>query len=141
MATELESIERQLAELHLKRMRLNSEKFKNTIAPTIRNFLGTPFVYRNNSCGHGGKFDSFRRLLRVIFSEYHVWLVFEQCQITDHGIASLQTESELVSQDAKVLAFIELGWKPCSREEYDKQREATLCEIADPVLHCEELAK
>lgn len=142
MKTELETIADQLGELRSKQMRLEAKQFESVLTPILNGAVGKTFVYRNNSCGDGEKFDTFRKLLKVAFSPYHAWAIFEQCQITANGTASLTTEVELINQDCRDLPWLQgRGWKPCAIEEYEERRKGTLGELGNPTIRFKDLSK
>lgn len=136
MAT-LTEVKKQLEVLRSQELKLEAENFKNSIVPKLEALVGKTFVYRNNSCGGGRdeKFDTFRKLLRVAFSEYHAWGIFEECQIPSDGRASIELHADLANRGDVKLRFLDLGWQPCAVEEYEAMRQEVLQQFANPEKH------
>lgn len=138
---DISQIDAQIEQLRLERNKINAANFRDNITPRIIGAIGNTFVYRNNTYGHGGHWDSFRILRSVAFSDYHCWLVFEQAQIDCDGKASLQLEKELVGQDHG-LDFQEIrGWVACNLSEYESNRDAVLAQLQSGQLIVEKISK
>lgn len=137
MKEELEIIEQQLADLRLKQARLELENFKNHLVPTLEASIGKTFAYRNNSSGSDEpKWDVFRKLLGVEFSQYNAWLIFEECAVRGNGQAELSNQCSLVSQRDD-FPRLEPGWTPCDAEEYERNRALTLATLCNPTRYRE----
>ena len=139
MDNELLNISKDIERLRLRKSQLETENFQNRVMPMVADAIGQTFVWRNNSCGGSGKWHTFRKLLDVVFSEYHGWLIFESFEVRSDGTVRLSTETELIRRDAKALPGLEGGWKHCSAEEYSECREAAFVQLACPTIRRDHL--
>jgi hypothetical protein len=132
-ATRLSEITAQMEVLRSEKSAIDAANFKDSITPILERSIGKTFVYRNNTHGHGGFWDSYRRLTAVSFSKLHAWLIFENCSVNSDGVAQIETRFELIHRDSTVaLPQLERGWEECPLSEYQFARATTLAELQSP---------
>lgn len=136
----LKEVRDNLDKLRSEEMRLAAARFKKVTTPQIKAAIGKTFVYRNNSSGGTGRWDTFRRLRAVEFSKYHAWLVFEECSLrADDGRAEISIQSQLLSHSDEEFPSVERGWVACGEAEYEATRALVLKQLENPTNACEYL--
>jgi hypothetical protein len=136
----LESIKEKLSDLRMQEMRLEQENFQTRLKPLVQSAIGKTFAYRNNSSGGSERWDVFKKVKAVVFTEYHAWVLCEECQLrTDSGVPELTIHSDLLSRDTKEFPRPDMGWKACPVEEFERAKQAVLEQLENPTMACEKI--
>jgi hypothetical protein len=135
MTTELESTQIEINKLRERESELRGAKFISEIVPKLKLRVGKTFVFRGNSYGSDrAKWDTFRKLIKVVVLERHAWLIFEKFQIAE-GRAEITSDFDLADYGYEGHGYGRERWEECSEMEYDQMREAVMRELADPVMY------
>lgn len=132
MNDDLKQVNDQLQTLRRKQMALEAAEFKERLRPLIEKAIGKTYAYRGNSYSTSEKWDEFRKLLVVSFSQYHAWMVFEQCAVRHDGSAKIETVADLVSSADGRFPKLESNWTECDESEYEANRVAVIIALSRP---------
>jgi hypothetical protein len=138
MAKTLDEVKKQLSDLRTEELRLEAENFETRMTPLVKDSIGKTYAYRNNhSGGSEGRWDVFRKVKAVVFSEYNAWVICEECQLrADSGVPELTIHSDLIRRGDKEFPRPEMGWEPCDAGEFEACKRLVLEQLENPTLAC-----
>ena len=137
--SELSTIRKQLEDLRAEEHRLEAQNFRERVIPAAQANIGKTFVYRNNTYGSGGHWDTFRKDVAFEFGAYNGWMIFEECQVDSEGRAKLETAIELIRREEQRHGFLDRGWVLCDEKEYSANPTRVLEQLTNPTIAVEKI--
>jgi hypothetical protein len=116
LSDQIKEIQKQIRDLQIKRDELEALRFHKELVGELRGLIGKTFVFRGNSYSMGDKWDTYRRILDVVFIEDGAWQIHEQCEIDGMAEASISIGVSYIGRG------IDSSWEPCSEQEYVNEK-------------------